>query len=105
MTRQCFSLSKPGLALLLAVLLAALTVGAMGAPARKVFDLRKLEEEWADEDDEDDGWHEDTYEWKEKERKRRQQAKLQDMMKGGKGVKGGKGGGMGGLGGWQAWRP
>ena len=67
--------SKPAaLALVLAVLLCALAGSVLGAPARKEFNLKKLEEEWADEEDEDDGWHEDSYEWKEKERKRRQQA-------------------------------
>ena len=54
--------------LLVLVLGALLLVHTEGRKARKEFDLSKLEKEWGegDKEDEDEGWHEDTYEWKEK---------------------------------------
>ena len=59
---------NPIMRLLVLVLGALLLVHTDGRKARKEFDLSKLEKEWdeGDKEDEDEGWHEDTYEWKEK---------------------------------------
>ena len=88
--------------LLLLVMLLVIYAGpSIAAPKRKEFNLDKLEKEWADKEEEDDDWHEDSFEWKEKERKRRQQAKMQNMLNDGAGGAGGMNGlgGIGGLGG------
>lgn len=39
---------------------------------RKKIDFKALEENWSEDDEEDEEWHEDNFEWKEKERQERQ---------------------------------
>ena len=54
-----------------AVLLCAIYASQCAAkPFGKVIDFDKLEKDWNDEE-EDDDWHEDTYEWKEKMKEKR----------------------------------
>lgn len=53
-------------------MLAAGVVCVVGAPPsrfNKNFDERKLDKEWAEDDVETDDWHEDSFEWREKQRK------------------------------------
>ena len=66
------------------VLLSLLLVTTLAK--RKEIDLEALEKKWAEEENEDDDWHEDTYEWKEKERKKLQQASMANLMSGDKPV-------------------
>ena len=54
----------------LLVVASAWQAAAKSSQFRKEIDVNKLDEMWADE--EDDGWHEDTYEWKGKEREKKQ---------------------------------
>merc|ERR1740130_951005 len=74
---------------------------------RKEIDLEALEKKWEEEDNDDDDWHEDTFEWNEKERKKRANKAMEGLMNGGSGGNGGDmnamlnamGGGGGGGGG------
>jgi len=75
------------------LLLFALLACSFVLAKRKKIDLEALEKEWAEEDNEDDDWHEDTFEWNEKERQKRSQQTIQGLMNGG----GAGGGDMGSM--------
>jgi len=66
-----------------------LVLACFSLAKRKKIDLEALEKKWAEEDGDDDDWHEDSFEWNEKERKKRSQEAMQGLMNGGAGGAGG----------------
>jgi len=76
-------MAKFSLLFMLAALLVVVPEKMLAKKSRfnKKINLTALEEGYATDEDEDDDWHEDTFEWKEKMRKKQEQTVQVDFSK------------------------